>query len=272
MSSARFTTEDGCSLAYEDVGSGLPIVWQHGLCADRHQPAEVFPDKAGVRRITLECRGHGESETGNLECLSIAQFAGDVVALLDHLKIDAVLIGGISLGAAISIRLAATIPSRIEALILARPAWVDEPAPITLKPYLLVAELLKAYGREEGMRRFMDSETFAAVNKVSPDNCTSLQSLFSRQDIESTIELLSRIPKEGPGLSRQDISAIRSPTLVIGNDQDYVHPLRYASELKELIPGAELQTITSKTINKALYKAQFREVLGSFLQSRMVAG
>ena len=98
MSSGYLITEDGCSLAYEDVGSGLPTIWQHGLGADRRQPAEVFPRNVGVRRITLECRGHGESQMGDPAHLSIAQFAADVAALLDHLGIDVAVLGGISLG------------------------------------------------------------------------------------------------------------------------------------------------------------------------------
>jgi len=271
MSGGRFTTEDGCSLAYEDVGSGLPAIWQHGLGADRQQPAEVFPGNAGIRRITLECRGHGESRMGDPARLSIAQFATDVAALLDHLCIEEAVLGGISLGAAISMRLAASIPSLVRALIIARPAWVDEPAPPTMKPYLLVAELLKQYGREEGLRRFADSETLAAVESVSPDNAASLRSFFSRRDEESSVELLSRIPRDGPGLSGQDIASIGIPTLVIGNAEEYVHPLRYASRLKGLIPGATLQVITSKTVDKALYKSQFRETLACFFESRTVA-
>jgi pimeloyl-ACP methyl ester carboxylesterase len=204
--------------------------------------------------------------------LSIAHFAKDVATLLDHLCIEKALLGGISLGAAISMRLAASIPSRVRALIIARPAWVDEPAPPTMKPYLLVAELLKQYGREEGLRRFADSETRAAVESVSPDNAASLRSFFSRRDEESSVELLSRIPKDGPGLSAQDIASIGIPTLVIGNAEEYVHPLRYASQLKDLIPGATLQVITSKTVDKALYKSQFRETLACFFESRTVAG
>jgi pimeloyl-ACP methyl ester carboxylesterase len=272
VSSGCLTTEDGCSLAYEDVGSGLPTIWQHGLGADRQQPTEVFPRNVGVRRITLECRGHGESQMGDLARLSIAQFATDVAALLDHLGIDAAVLGGISLGAAISIRLAASTPWRIKGLILARPAWVDEPAPPTMHPYLVLAELLKEYGREEGLRRFANSETLAVVERVSPDNAASLLSFFSRRDEQSTIELLSRIPKDGPGLSRQDIASIAMPTLVIGNGEEYVHPLRYASQLKDLIPGAALQIVTSKTVDKALYQSQFCESLASFLQRLTAAG
>lgn len=272
MSSGCLTTEDGCSLAYEDVGSGLPTIWQHGLGADRQQPTEVFPRNVGVRRITLECRGHGKSQMGDPAHLSIAQFAMDVAALLDHLGIEAAVLGGISLGAAISMRLAASIPSRVKALILARPAWVDEPAPPTMKPYLVLAELLKEYGREEGLRRFASSETLAAVERVSPDNAASLRSFFSRGDEWSTIELLSRIPKDGPGLSRQDIASIGMPTLVIGNGEEYVHPVRYASQLKDLIPGAALQIVTSKTVDKTLYQSQFCESLASFLQRLTAAG
>jgi pimeloyl-ACP methyl ester carboxylesterase len=272
VSSGCFITEDGCSLAYEEVGSGLPTIWQHGLGADRQQPMEVFPRMVGVRRITLECRGHGQSQMGDPAHLSIAQFAADVGALLDHLGIDAAVLGGISLGAAISMRLAASIPRRVKGLILARPAWVDEPAPLTMHPYLVVAELLKEYGREEGLRRFANSETLAAVERVSPDNAASLLSFFSRRDEQSTIELLSRIPKDGPGLSQQVIASIDMPTLLIGNGEEYVHPLRYASQLKDLIPGAALQIVTSKTVDKALYQSQFCESLASFLRRLTAAG
>lgn len=268
MSAGRFTTEDGCSLAYEDVGSGLPVIWQHGLGADRQQPAEVFPGNVGVRRITLECRGHGKSELGAPARLAIAQFATDIAGLLDSLHIDGAVVGGISLGAAISMRLATIMPSRVKALIVARPAWVDEPAPSTMKPYLIVARLLKEYGREEGLRRFERCAELAAVARVSPDNAVSLCSFFSRQDEEGTVELLSRIPSDGPGLSRRDITALGMPTLVIGNAEEYVHPLSYAALLKDLIPGASLQIVTSKSVDKAVYRAQFCAALASFLQSR----
>jgi pimeloyl-ACP methyl ester carboxylesterase len=268
MSIGCFTTEDGCALGYEDIGSGLPVVWQHGLGADRQQPAEVFPGNVGVRRITLECRGHGESQMGDPARLSIAQFASDVSALLDHLSIEKAVVGGISLGAAISMRLAVTLRSRVKALILARPAWVEQAAPPAMKPYLLVAQLLKECGPEDGLRKFVCSETFAAVQSASPDNAISLRSFFSRTDEESTIELLSRIPRDGPGLSRQEITSIDMPTLVIGNAEDYVHPLGYALELKDLIPAATLQIVTSKSVEKALYLSQFRKTLETFLQNR----
>ena len=268
MSAGTYTTEDGCLLAYDDVGEGMPVVWQHGLGADRRQPAEVFPANLNIRRITLECRGHGASHMGDPERLTIAQFADDVVALLEHLHIEKAVFGGISLGAAIGMRIAATLPSGVAGLILARPAWVDAPAPVTMQPYLLVADLLRGFGPEEGLRRFNGSDKLAAVAKVSPDNAASLCGFFAAADPERTIELLSRIPKDGPGLSRHEIAAITAPTLIIANAEDYVHPLQYASQLKDLIPGATMQVITSKTVDKSRYQAEFRMALADFLQKQ----
>ena len=117
MAASTFVTSDGVRLGYEVAGDGRPIFWQHGLGADRGQPAEVFPDVAGWRRITLECRGHGESETGDEDKLSVATFSEDVRGLARHLGLSTYAIGGISLGAAIALRVAALAPEAVTGLI-----------------------------------------------------------------------------------------------------------------------------------------------------------
>ena len=103
---------------------------------------------------------------------------------------------------------------------------------------------------------------------ISPDNAASLIGFFRRPRPDTTIALLSRIPLDWPGVSRARIEAIRQPALVIGNDQDYVHPLAYARELAGLVPGARLAEITSKTIDRAAYVAEFRNALAGFLPGR----
>jgi pimeloyl-ACP methyl ester carboxylesterase len=264
MTDATFRTEDGCLLAYEEVGEGVPVLWQHGLGADRNQPAEVFPAIPGIRRITLECRGHGNSDLGDTNRLSIATFAADAVALLDHLGIRQAIVGGISLGAALSVRLAALHSNRVAGLILARPAWVVGPS-TTLAPYLKIAALLREFGAREGALRFEASAALAAVAAVSPDNAASLRLFFSQPNPANTIALLSTIPSDSPGIDAETIAMIRVPTLIIGTDQDFVHPLAYAERLQQILPHATLQRITSKSINKDQYKLDFREALSRFL-------
>lgn len=265
MSGDTFETHDGCRLAYVDEGEGLPVLWQHGLGADRNQPGEVFPEMDGIRRITLECRGHGASQLGDVHAITIAQFARDAIALLDHLGAGRVVVGGISLGAAIALRLAALYPERAIGLILARPAWVDERGPETLKIYRDVAELLVEYGPDEGAKRLEAIPRLRKVETLSPDNAASMRSFFTR-DLASTVALLSRIPEQGPGITRAEMGCLDLPTLVVANGQDFVHSVETAHTLNSIIPGSQLRVITSKTVSRQQYVEEFKQTLQAFLE------
>jgi pimeloyl-ACP methyl ester carboxylesterase len=67
------------------------------------------------------------------------------------------------------------------------------------------------------------------------------------------------------------MAGIRCPTLVIGNGQDFVHPLEYARVLAALIPRAQLVEVTSKTIDRDSYVKEFRAALAAFLDPQEVA-
>lgn len=260
-----FNTADGCKLEFEIAGTGAPVLWQHGLGAAFSQPAAVFPMDCGLQRITLACRGHEGSDLGDASKLTIATFAEDALALLDHLGIKQVAAGGISLGAALSLRLATLQSTRINKLVLARPAWVDGPSIATMRIYVEVAQIIRNYGLSEGRKRLQSLPEFQALMSASPDNAKSAESFFTRARPENTVELLSRIPLGSPGVSRDQISRIAVPALVIGSGDDVVHPLSYAEALAELIPQAKLQVITSKTVDAAAYEREFKAALFQFL-------
>ena len=243
------------------------MLWQHGLGATQTQVAEVFPESSQFRRITMECRGHADSELGAPEGLSIQQFADDAVVLLDHLGVRRAVVGGISLGAAIALRLAVHYPERVSEQIIARPAWISEAAPENLKIYLDVAELLAQYGPERGLERLQATERYRLVMSASPDNAASMRSFFAREPA-STVALLSRIPAQGPGVTREQISRLALPTLVIANEGDYVHSIATATAVAELIPGAKLKIIPSKNSNRDAYVEAFKAALDEFLSNR----
>ena len=54
----------GLRFAVSETGEGRPMIFQHGLCGDASQVADVFPADSGWCCITLECRGHGKLEGG----------------------------------------------------------------------------------------------------------------------------------------------------------------------------------------------------------------
>jgi pimeloyl-ACP methyl ester carboxylesterase len=148
---------------------------------------------------------------------------------------------------------------------------VDGPSLSTQAAYAEVAQLLRDYGADEGARRFEASANLAAVAAVSPDNAASLRWFFGRPDPASTVALLSRIPQDSPGISAAALARIETATLIVANAQDYVHPLAYAERLRSALPRASLRIITSKTVDRAAYVAEFKAALAEFLAARAAA-
>jgi pimeloyl-ACP methyl ester carboxylesterase len=256
----------GLQLSVRETGEGLPMVFQHGLCGDAAQPADVFPFDDGFRCLTLECRGHGQSEPGPLEDFSIATFASDVAAFIEAQNAGPVVLGGISMGAAISLRLAVLRPDLVRALVLARPAWTTDAAPPNLRPNALVGELLARYPADDALAQFDASDIAQLLAKDAPDNLATLRGFFSRQPLAVTSALLSRIANDGPGVSWPQIAAIQVPTLVIGHGRDYIHPIAMARDLAAAIPGAALAEITPKADDKELFRTEFKAALAAFFK------
>lgn len=261
-----FTTADGLTLSLHETGSGRPMVFQHGLCGDANQPAQVFPPDVGDRCLTLECRGHGASASGPVDLLRIATFADDIAGMITAKGLGPCVIGGISMGAAIALRLAVTRPDLVLALVLARPAWITDAAPANMAPNALVGELLRYHPADKARALFEATSTAAQLARVAPDNLASLRGFFSRQPTAMTAELLCRISADGPGVSQGDLARITVPTLIIGTAQDFVHPLDHARTLARLIPQAQLAEITPKGADPAAYQADFRSALATFLK------
>lgn len=255
----------GLTLSYRDEGEGPVLFFQHGLGATCDQPFEIMGDFLGFRRITLECRGHGASDLGSAAELSIATFADDLLALMDHLNIARAHAGGISMGAAITTRFAVLNPLRVRSLCIARPAWFDRAAPENMAVFSVAAAFLDAHGVDEGRARFQASEPFLALESASPDNATSLLGQFDRTDPASTVALLSRLAIDGPGISFADYHALRLPVQVIGHQLDAVHPWSMAQAIADAVPGSQLVEITAKSTSKERYLGEFSSALERFL-------
>lgn len=261
----RFQRQDAVLHGF-DRGRGMPLVFQHGLGGSEAQVAENVPDMPSIRRLTLECRAQGGSEPGRRRPFSIGAFADDVMEFCDARDVGRFVAGGISMGAAIALRLAVRHPARVRALILARPAWLFEAAPENMRPYAEVAAALRAApSRAEAKARFASSPIAAMLGRDAPDNLASLFGFFDRPDAAVTADLLDDIAADGPGVTRADAAGLRLPTLVIGHAADHAHPLSTAEALASAIPGATLIRIPPKAGEKAAHIAAFRAAVASFL-------
>lgn len=263
-----FLERDGLRLAFHDGGGeGTPVLLQHGLGGAAGQIRDYVGGRAGLRPMTLECRGHGSSEAGDAAHFSIATFADDVAEALDRFGPPGpVVIGGVSMGAAIALRLAVKRPERVSALVLVRPAWVVEAAPPNMAPNAEVGRLLADREPAEARRVFEAGATARRLVVQAPDNLVSLLGFFARAPQAVTSELLTRISADGPGVTADEVRAIAVPTLVIGDARDAVHPLAHAERLAALIPGAVFTQVTAKADDKARHAAEVGAAVEAFVQ------
>lgn len=252
-------------LSVAETGQGRPVLFQHGLCGDARQPADVFPLDS-FRCVTVECRGHGNSEPGETDVLGIATFADDIARILDERRSGPLPIGGISMGAAIAMRIAVQRPDLVSALIIARPAWVAGAGPESMQPNAEVGALLTGHEAAEARAIFEKSDTARRLAAAGPDNLASLRGFFSRTPLDVTAALLTRISADGPGVTEDQIARLSIPTLVIGHTRDVVHPLAMAQRLAAIIPGSRLATIPAKADGLDDYRTAFRDCLRTFLK------
>lgn len=255
---------DGLPLALHIGGTGAPWVFQHGLCGAAGQPLAVAPE--GYAAHVLEMRGHGESALGPPDALSIATFADDLAAMITARGIGPCPVGGISMGAAIALRLAVTRPDLVSALVLARPAWALEAAPDNMSPNAEVGRLLATMAPDAARTAFLAGETAGLLRQAAPDNLASLTGFFGRTPQAETAALLTAIAGDGPGVDEDDLKALTIPVLIIATGEDHIHPLAHARRLATLIDHATLAQIPAKSTDPAGYTSRFRATLTQFLK------
>jgi pimeloyl-ACP methyl ester carboxylesterase len=256
----------GVELSVCETGEGPLFVFQHGLCGDAAQPAQVFPDDAGWCCLTMEARGHGGSEAGPVDKLAISTFCQDLSNIIAARGTPKVVVGGISMGAAIALRLAVTRPELVSGLVLARPAWLTDRGPENMKPNAFVGQLIRNHQPDAAREAFESSGTAAQLAAEAPDNLASLWGFFDRKPLATTAELLSKISADGPGVTEAEVARLSVPTLVIGHGRDLIHPIGYAQQLAGWIPGSKFVKITAKADDAEAYRRDFRSALKTFLE------
>lgn len=270
MGSVTTLMRDDARLTVFDSGEGLPVVFQHGLGGDEMQVAQTFPAGAGARRVTVECRGHGASSLGSARPFSLSMFAEDVLAAATEQGLDRLVVGGISMGAALALHLAHHHAERVAGLVLVRPAWTFAASPDNLEPIRTAAALIRAHPAPEAKERFISSEIGRRIRADAPDNFASLLGYFDRPDATAFTAVLADIAADGPGVTEAEAAALTVPTLVIGNEQDAIHPLVHARLLASTIAGAHFVDVTPKAADKMRHFAEVQRAIADFLSSNPI--
>src|SRR5271168_1385260 len=100
-------------------GSERTLILLHGLLLSQEMHKPLAEDLAarGNRVITMDLLGHGHSDRPrDMWRYSMATYGAQVIALMDHLKIEQAVVMGTSLGANVALEVASRDPERLRGL------------------------------------------------------------------------------------------------------------------------------------------------------------
>ncbi len=125
---SSFDGMGGTRLSYSDSGNGTPVVFLHPTPLDGDYWRPAVAQLTAVRAIVPDLRGHGASELGgdlpvgafarvpDAPVLTMAHFSSDILALLDHLKLNRAVLAGCSIGGYVMLELWRQAPERMRGL------------------------------------------------------------------------------------------------------------------------------------------------------------
>lgn len=130
----HFERIGGLDMHYLDFPGPKPaIVLLHGLSANANEFCGLVERGLSrtLRVVAPDLRGRGKSGKPAAG-YSMGEHAADVIALLDHLGLDRVVMGGHSFGALLAIYIAAKFPDRVSKVIVIDAAIVFHPDVVEL--------------------------------------------------------------------------------------------------------------------------------------------
>ncbi|KQY54610.1 alpha/beta fold hydrolase [Nocardioides sp. Root140] len=224
-------------LEYTEYGSGDRwVVLLHGQLMLRRmcQPLARALAAEGMHVVTLDLLGHGRSDRpADPMVYSMTAFGEQVVALLDHLGADQAVIGGTSLGANVSLEVAAIAPARVRGLLVEMPVLDNavEMGMVVFGPMMLAARFLP----------FTVSLTRAVTRRVP----RGLVPFWAGIVLDTCDQQPAPMAAVMHGIVFGRIAppsslrrAIDVPTMVVGHPADPVHPAADAAMLAAEIPAA----------------------------------
>jgi pimeloyl-ACP methyl ester carboxylesterase len=224
-------------LEYTEFGYGERwVVLLPGQLMTRtlHQPLARALAAEGNHVVTLDPLGHGRSDRPeDPRDYSVTAWAEQVVHLLDHLGAETAVVGGTSLGANVSLEVAAIAPDRVRGLLVEMPVLDNavEAGILAFAPMMFVARHLPLVIRvTAGASRLVPRRLAGQLGRVV------LETLDQRPAaMAAAIHGLFFGRAAPPSRTRR---AIDKPALVVGHPADPIHLDADARMLADELPGA----------------------------------
>jgi pimeloyl-ACP methyl ester carboxylesterase len=255
------------TVAYDEIGSGPPIVMLASGAHDRHDYDGVRELLAGrFRTLALDWPGHGESPAPRAPTSAIA-FADAAEAFVEQLAPAGAVVVGNSVGGFSAARLAVRRPALVRGLAL-----VDSGGFAGLGPHQRLFCALM--GRPRFLRAIYPAFSSAYMRSRTDADRRARRTgvAITRSDpgLAAVSDLWRSFASPEHDL-RSQAASITAPTLVMWGRRDPVVPLRVGRRIAQTIPGARLEVFDSGHVPQTAQPERFAQLLGDLAERAFAA-
>ncbi|HEX8099375.1 MAG TPA: alpha/beta hydrolase [Actinomycetota bacterium] len=263
-----FAQVNGVRLAYEDEGSGSPLILVHGSWTNRRSWDRVASRLAKRFRVVRhDRRGHSESERigGTLD-----DDTRDIAALAEHLGLGRFHLVCSSRGGVIGLKLAASRPDLVLTVVCHEPPLLGA-LRIDERGEQLADQLVDGEGRVVDIVETGDHETAARVFVERVAFGPGAWERFPRFIRQTFIENAATFAEEyrDPGVYSVDFEALRQfpgPVLLTNSSNSPPFFKEIIDRLAEILPRVERHVYQSAGHNpQGNAVEQFVRVVGDFI-------
>lgn len=255
------------NIHYKISGQGVPFIFQHGLGANLAQAQSLLGGLEKMQLISMDCPGHGNTPLRLGQSISFDFYVDELVRLMQHLHLERAIFGGISMGAGISINMALRYPEKVKALVLVRPAWLEKRNPQNL---LLLKEAAKFIGKRTGKITFEQNKEYQQIKANLPTAAKSIIGVFGKNQQRVIPTVLKKMVGDKPFAKKQALKDLKVPCLVIGNEDDPLHPFSMASTIHKYIKESQLEKVVSRYVNNREHRITLTNLTQQFLNQHQL--
>jgi pimeloyl-ACP methyl ester carboxylesterase len=229
------------SLAYDEKGSGIPVLWVHGYPLNKSLWAPQLDGLAELTRgLAIDLRGHGESQATS-GIYTMDMLADDCAAFLDVLGIhQPIILAGLSMGGYVSMAFCRRHADRLAGLILCatRPQADSAEGKQNRTDSAALAQQRGVPAAVSGLQtKLMAPGTYVR----QPDLVNTVKAMTESTPLEGVVGDLLGMRERPDSLST--LAGFKQPALILHGAEDQIIPVSEAEKMQATLPNSSLEII-----------------------------